>query len=300
MRTPRISWRSRCGGHSRRWDVPSASSHEQRTFRGQPPTLATRRLALGGQVDGSMYRPQPLQYPQGRSRGHGQTRSAFGMRLRACRACRSSPAVGAPRRRRAVSSASVWLRRPKRGPCVARGRIPSGNTSGCPEKPVDQQLHAHRPGRELQRLGRQHRPAGRRCAVKTCNFLIRLCAAAQQAGRRTFFARPSPHTPARRLPAGAARKAAGSAGAAAEPEPKSSAVAARGSGARRSAARAGGGGCELRSPPSRRPARATKPSSRSPFSRSTTPRSAAPADSIEWMPCARLPDGCIVLRNWCE
>ena len=125
---------------------------------------------------------------------------------RASGARRSSPAVGAPRRRRAVSSASVWLRRPKRGPCVARGRIPSGNTSGCPDKPVDQQLHAHRPGRELQRLGRQHRPAGRRCAVKTCNFLIRLCAAAQQAVRRTFSARPSPHTPARRLPAGAARK----------------------------------------------------------------------------------------------
>jgi len=228
-----------------------------------------------------MYRPQPLQYPQGRSRGHGRTRSASGMRLRACRACRSSPAVGAPGRRRAVSSSSVWLRRPKRGPCVAPGRIPSGNTSGCPEKPVDQQLHAHRPGRELQRLGRQHRPAGRRCAVKTCNFLIRLCAAAQQAGRRTSSARPSPHTPARRLPAGAARKAAGSAGAAGRTEPKSSAAAARGSGARRSAARAGGGGCELRSPPSRRPARATKPSSRSPFSRSTTPRSATTADSLE-------------------
>ena len=244
LRTPRISWRSRCGGHSRRWDVPSASSHEQRTFRGQPPTLATRRLALCGQVDGGMYRPQPLQYPQGRSRGHEQIRSAFGMRLRACRACRSSLAVGAPGRRRAVSSSSVWLRRPKRGPCVAPGRISSGNTSGCPEKPVDQQLHAHRPGRELQRLGRQHRPAGRRCAVKTCNFLIRLCAAAQQAVRRTFSARPSPHTPARRLPAGAARKAACGAEAAAEPEPKSSAAAARGSGARRSAARAGGGGCE--------------------------------------------------------
>ena len=244
MRTPRISWRSRCGGHSRRWDVPSASSHEQRTFRGQPPTLATRRLALCGQVDGGMYRPQPLRYPQGRSRGHGQTRSAFGMGLRACRACRSSPAVGARGRRRAVSSSSVWLRRPRRGPCVVPACVPSGNTSGCPEKPVDQQLHAHRPGRKLQRLGRQHRPAGRRCAVKTCNFLIRLCAAAQQAGRRTSSARPSPHTPARRLPAGAARKAAGSAGAARRTEPKSSAAAAWGSGAWRSAARAGGGGCE--------------------------------------------------------
>ena len=54
--------------------------------------------------------------------------------------------------------------------------------------------------------------------------MIRLCAAAQQAVRRTFSARPSPHTPARRLPAGAARKAAGGAGVAAEPEPKSSAV----------------------------------------------------------------------------
>ena len=246
-----------------------------------------------------MYRPQPLQYPQGRSRGHEQIRSAFGMRLRGCRACRSSLAVGAPGRRRAVSSSSVWLRRPKRGPCVAPGRISSGNTSGCPEKPVDQQLHAHRPGRKLQRLGRQHRPAGRRCAVKTCNFLIRLCAAAQQAGRRTSSARPSPHTPARRLPAGAARKA----GAAPEWQRSRS---------RRAALRrrgAAGRGAPLlgrveedvseglrvadgrRGLQNRPPARLLAAAQR----RALPPR----LTRSKQMPCARLLDGCIVLRNWC-
>ena len=147
MRTPRISWRSRCGGHSRRWDVPSASSHEQRTFRGQPPTLATRRLALCGQVDGGMYRPQPLQYPQGRSRGHGRTRSACGMgsalpERAAARRLSGLRAVVEPPRALACDSSApnaapispLVMYRPATRAAAPRSRLPAGTRpSGGPE-----------------------------------------------------------------------------------------------------------------------------------------------------------------------
>ena len=261
--------------------------------------LATRRLALCGQVDGGMYRPQPLRYPQGRSRGHGQTRSAFGMGLRACRACRSSPAVGARGRRRAVSSSSVWLRRPRRGPCVVPACVPSGNTSGCPEKPVDQQLHAHRPGREPQRLGRQHRPAGRKCAVKTCSVLIIL---AQPHSRRDGT--PSPRDRALTPPPAASQlEQRGKPRAAPERQERRSRRAAlwrRGVAGRATPllGRAEAGpNQDLRLAEGRRglrnrpPARLLAAAQR----RALPPR----LTRSKRMPCARLLDGCIVLRNWC-
>ena len=174
LRTPRISGRSRCGGHSARWDVPRPRAAHSGYFEGSRPR--SQRGGWRRPASSSAACTGPSRYSTHKvgleDMGGPDPPAGWAARFRSAPQLAGCQGSGPPSRRLELWRATPAPQtRPPYRPwsCIARQREQPPREAGC------QQVHVHRAGRKLRRLVRPDRPAGKRCAGKTCKKVIRRC-----------------------------------------------------------------------------------------------------------------------------